>query len=92
MGCLTRRHLLRGAGGDHIATFIPSFRPEVDYVIGALDHVHIVFDDHQGVPLRHQPVEGSQELADICEVQARGGFVEDKEGVPLAAAYMASEL
>ncbi len=92
MGALALGHLLRGPGDYHVSTFIAAFGPEVDDMIGALDHVHIMLDHYQGIPLFQQPFEGGKELVDIREVQPRGGLVEDKERPGLSHSYMLGEL
>jgi hypothetical protein len=48
-------------------------------VVGGLDNVEIVLDHHNRVALLDQSVEHFQQLADILEMQARGGFVKDVE-------------
>src|SRR6185436_5234963 len=40
--CLARRDLLGRAACDQLAALVASLRPEVDDVIGGLDHIQIV--------------------------------------------------
>ena len=49
-------------------------------MVGGLDDVEVVLDDDHGVAGVHQAVEHAQQLADVLEVQAGGGLVEDVEG------------
>ena len=49
---------LGGAGGHNSAAGIATFGPEVNDVVGAFDHVHIVLHHHQGVALLDEAVEG----------------------------------
>ena len=56
-----------------------AFGAEVDDPVGGLDHVEVVLDDDDGVPLRREAVEHLEQLADVVEVQAGGGLVEDVE-------------
>ena len=53
--------------------------PEVDYVIGRLDDVQIVLDDHDRVPLIDQLVQDVEQLVRVVEVQAGRRLVEDVE-------------
>ena len=39
-----------------------------------------MFDDDDGVSLVDQPVDHQQQLADVVEMQARGGLVENVDG------------
>ena len=59
----------------------------------ALDDVEVVFDDDDGVAVVGEAVQDLEEVADVGEVQAGGGFVEDVEGVAgLAFAELGGEL
>ena len=49
-------------------------------MVGALDHVQVVLDDHHRVPRVHQALQDLQQLAHIVGVQARGGLVQDIDG------------
>ena len=71
----------RRAGHDDFSAAVAAFGAEVDYVIGALYDVHIMLDDDDGVASVDEAVEDGQELADVVEVEAGGGLVEDVEGV-----------
>ena len=51
-------------------------------MVGALHHVEVVLDDHQGVAALHEALQHLHKLADVLEVQARGGLVEDVDGLP----------
>ena len=42
-----------------------TFRTQVDYVIGGLDYIKIVFDDHDGMSVVHQSVEAFQQAIDV---------------------------
>ena len=54
---------------------------KVDDVIGAANHVGIVFNHHDGMPLVHESVQRAHQKADVVEVQAGGGLIEDEERV-----------
>ena len=51
-------------------------------MVGGLDHLEVVLDDDHGVSVVHESVQNSEELADVLEMQACGGLVEDVESAP----------
>lgn len=57
-----------------------AFRAHVDDPVGGFNHVEVVFDDDDGVAVIAQFVQHTEQLLDVVEVQAGGGFVEDVEG------------
>ena len=77
----TGRHLLRGAGDNDGAAAVAPLRAKVDEVVGALDDVQIVLNDHHGVPRVHQPLEDLQQLAHVIGVQAGGRLVQNIDGL-----------
>lgn len=64
------RHLLRGAGDDDGAAAIATLGAEVNEMIGALDNVQIVLDNHHGVPRVHQTLQHFQQLPHIVGMEA----------------------
>ena len=80
---LAAAHLLRRARRHQMPPGIAALRPQVDEIVGALDHLHVVLDDQQRVALCQQALERPQQRGDVLEVQAGGGLVEDQQ--PLAA-------
>src|SRR5947207_8671558 len=85
-GVLARRHLLRRSDCHEAAPANPAFRPEIDQVIRAPDHVQVVLDDDDRVALVDQLVQHVQQLARVLEVQPRRRLVEDVERTPGAPA------
>ena len=79
------RHFLRRSRGDDFAAAGAAFGAEVDDPVGGLHDVQIVFDHHHRVALVAQPMQHVEQLGDVVEVQASGGFVEDVEGLAGAA-------
>ena len=73
--------LFGGAGGDDLPTLVAAFRAEVNHPVGGLDDIQVVFDDDDGVAVIAQPVQDQQQLFDVVEVQAGGGFIEDVQRV-----------
>ena len=67
-----------------IAAVLAAFGPEIDDVVGGLDHVEVVLDDEQRVAGFEQLPERGQQLRDVVEVQAGRRLVEDVQQ-PLAA-------
>ena len=62
-------------------------------MVGALDDVQVVLDDEHGVAGIHQALEHLQQLAHVLEMQARGGLVQDVEGLAaLALLQLAGQL
>ena len=84
-GPLHPGHLFRRALGYDLAAAHAAARPKVEDVVDGLDDVEIVLDHHHRIALVHQPVEHFEELADILEMEARGGLVEDVERLAGAA-------
>ena len=83
---LHRRHLLRRSFGHNHPALDAAFGAEVDDPVGGLDDVEIMLDHDHAVALLDEAVEDFEELADIVEMEAGGGFVEDVERVAGGAA------
>ena len=73
------RDLFRRADGHNLTTRLAPVRPEVDDVVGRLDHVEVVLDDQQRVPGLDQFSERGKQFRDVVEVQAGGRLIEDVE-------------
>ena len=73
------RHLFRGARGHESAAAVAAFRAQVQDVVRGLDDLQGVFDDDHRVARIHQAVEDQEELLDVGQVEAGGGFVQDVE-------------
>jgi hypothetical protein len=81
-----QRHFLGCSGGNDFAAGIAALGAQVDHVIGRLHHFHVVFDDEQRVAALHESLQRIEQLLDVGEVQADGGFVEQEQGVCLCLA------
>ena len=68
------------------AAAVAAFGAEIENPVGGLDDFQVVLDHHDRVALVHQGVEDFQQFADVLEMQAGGGFVEDVEGAAGGAA------
>jgi len=70
---------LRRSLGNDLAAARAAFGAQVDNPVGGLDHVQIVFDDHDGVAMVPQPLQNVEQLLDVLEVQAGGWLVKNVE-------------
>ena len=69
-----------GAFGDEAAAEGTGAGAEIEDVIGAADHVEVVFDDDEGVAAVDELVEDAEEFDDVVAMKADSGFVEEIEG------------
>src|SRR5581483_10593886 len=74
-------HHFRGSLDDHHPTSIASLGPEVDDPVGGLDDIEVVLDDEHGVALVDETAQDGQKFADVLEMQACRGLVEDVDRV-----------
>jgi len=75
------------------AAFLSSSRPEIDDPVRRLDHIEIVFEDDDRVPLSCQAMQDPDQPLDVLEVKARGGLIEYVEGVaPAVSRQLLCEL
>src|SRR3954471_15392123 len=75
ISCL--RHDFGRALDDHHPTSIASLGPQVDDPVGSLDDIEVVLDDGDRVSLVDEAAQNGEELADVLEVEACRGLVED---------------
>jgi len=75
-------HFLGRALYDHRTAAVTTLGAEVDHPVGGLYDVEVVLDHAHGVALVDQPLQDVQQLADILEMQSRGGLVENVERMP----------
>jgi hypothetical protein len=81
------------AFGDDLAPAFAALGAEVDDPVGIADDVEIVLDDDNGVTEVREAVEDFEELADVVEMEAGGGLVEEIQGAAgLTFGELASEL
>ena len=62
---------VRSAFEDDAASPVARFGTEIHDPVGALDNVHVVFDDHDRMPPGDQGVEGVEQLVDVVEMETR---------------------
>ena len=68
------------AFGDDATATVAAFGAKIDDPVGGFDDVHVVFDQKDAAAVLDEALEAGEELADVVEVEARRGFVEDEEG------------
>lgn len=81
MGLLATAHLLRRTRHQNTATTSAPFRAQINDPVRGFDDVQVVLDDDDGVAPIPQLVQYLEQLLDIVEVQPRGRFVQDVEGL-----------
>src|SRR5882724_3876583 len=73
------RHLLGSSGSDDLAALVAAFGAEIDQPVSGFDDIKIVFDDQERSAAFQQLTESAEELGDIVEMEAGGGFVKNVE-------------
>ena len=58
---------------------LAAFGTEVDYEIGAFDHIEVVFDNDNGVTVFDQSLESTEEDGNIVLMESYSWFVEEVE-------------
>ena len=61
-----------------------AFRPQVDEIIGGLNHFQIVFHDDDGIACINEAVQDREQLIDIVNVQPCRGLIKQIERLPRA--------
>ena len=67
--------------GDQLAAFMASLRAKVDDIVGRFDHVEVVLDHHDGMPMVDQPIEAYEQPIDVGEVQTGRRLIENVQVV-----------
>lgn len=83
MGSFRLDQILRGACKNELPAALASLRPDIDYPIRTLDHIHVMLDDENTVALCYQSVKGLEQFLDVMEVQAGSWLVKDEKGPAL---------
>ena len=79
--------------GDDATAVFAAFGAEVEDPVGIADDVEVVLDDDDGVAEIGETVKDFEELADVVEVKAGGGLVEQVESAAgLALGEFAGQL
>ena len=75
-------NLLRRATGHDAAAVRATFGTQIDYVVSALDHIQVVFDDDDSVADAYQTLQHVEQLVHIRKMQTRRRLVEDVNRAP----------
>jgi len=73
-------NFLRCAGNNEVSPFVAAVRPQINDMVGALDDIHIMFNDNYRVASLYEGIQGSHKALDVMEMQSRGRFVKDEQG------------
>ncbi len=89
-----RGDVLRGARRHNFATRVAAFRPQIDHVVGRLNHVEMMLDQQHCVPGVDEPVQRLEQPLDVRQVQACRRLVEDVDRMfrPLQGAQLGRDL
>ena len=82
MGALGGRNLLRSSADHEFAPLVTGFRTDIDNPVSGLDHIEVMLDDNDAVPLGDQTLEGLQQNGDVVDMQTGRRLVEDEKGSP----------
>ena len=85
------QHVGRCALEDDFSSKASGFGSHVDYVVGLLHHVLVVFDDDDCVAFVSEVFEGRDELHVVSLVESDAGFVKHVEYVDEFGAYLCGE-
>src|SRR5690606_20833688 len=70
----------------HYATAcLSAFRSKVHNPVSRRNDIQIVLNNDDGVAKVDQPLQNAQQLADICKMEARGGFIKNIDCLPCIA-------
>ena len=67
------------AFGDDAAATGATFWPQIDDPVGGFDDVEVMLDNHHAVTVFGKAMQNTQQQADVLEVKAGGGFVQNVE-------------
>ena len=86
-------NFLRGTGRDNHAATISSLRPHIHNIIGAFNHIHVMLDNHYGIPQIPEAEQHGQQHLDIMKMETGGGFVQNvKSGAGLRPGKLLGQL
>src|SRR5882724_9341877 len=81
VGLFHARDLFRSALRDDATSLFSALGSEIENPVGVADHIEIVLDDDDRVSKIGEPVQYVEQFADVVEVQAGGGLVEQIESL-----------
>lgn len=71
------RDLFRWPLSHDAAAAFSAFRPEVNDPVGLFNDVEMMLDDEHGIAESDESLENIEKLANVVEVQAGGGFIQN---------------
>ena len=77
MACRDFSDFLRRTLGNNAPAAIATLRSNVDDVVSRLNHIKIMLNHHDRVPLIHKFMQYFQQLTHIFKMQTRGRFVQN---------------
>jgi hypothetical protein len=66
-----------GAFGNHRTTLVSAFGTHIDYPIGALDDIEVVFDYENGISKSYQLLQHLNQLSYILKMQTNSRLVQN---------------
>src|SRR5438128_1182846 len=78
---LARGNVLRRSRRDYFTARMAALWPEVDDMVGRLDHVEVMLDHEHRVSRVHETIQALEQPDDIGEMEAGGWLVEDVQRV-----------
>ena len=72
-------HVFRNTLEHHFPTSTARLRSQIDNPISTFYHIQIVLDTKNRIALRNQCIERFHQFLDVVKMQARCGFVENKQ-------------
>src|SRR3972149_3731495 len=73
-------HLLRCTVRHDLSSGVTTLWPEVYDIVGILDYIRVMFDDHHAVSCINKLVQHIEELLNICKMQPCRRFIKYIEG------------
>ena len=70
---------------DYRSATVAALRSKINYPVGCLDHIQVVFNHQDGVALVNQTCENDQESSDIFKVETSCWFIEQINRVTCAS-------
>src|SRR5260221_1801051 len=81
-------HPLRWALRDEQASVYTSLGAQIDYVVGGLDPLQIVFNHQHAVSALNQLIEHGQKRWNVVKMQSGGRLVENQKRMPVGATIL----
>ena len=70
-------NLLGCAASNNRSSAVTALGSKVDYVVGNLNYVKVMLDNHDGIAVFYKSVQNLNQLVHVRDMQASGGFVKN---------------